>query len=111
MNTIRQYLPGLSLLDDGDFSSFEEDGAVGEGKEGKVAADADVFAGLEGRAALANDDGTGRYFLTAADFDTEVLRVAVAAVAGRTLSFFMCHFIILQKTMNYIFGTQSVPYL
>ena len=67
------------------FAALEFDAAVGEGEEGVVTADADVEAGLELGAALADDDGAGGDDLPAVGFDAAVLRVAVAAVAGRSL--------------------------
>ncbi len=63
-----------------DFSSGEGDGAFDKGEEGMVAADADVFAGFEGGAALTNNDRTDFDLLAAKSFEAPVLRVAVATV-------------------------------
>src|SRR5436189_6329138 len=74
-----------------DLSALELDFAVLEGKEGVVAADADVEAGGEFGPALADDDRAGGYGLAAVGLHAAILRVAVPAVAGAALSFFMCH--------------------
>src|SRR5262249_7607023 len=69
--------------------------AVGKREERIVAADADVLAGLELRAALADDDRAGGDDFAGIGFDAQVLRVGVAAVARRALTFLMCHVAIL----------------
>ena len=60
-------------------------------EEGVVPAHADVGAGVEFGAALTDEDGAGEDELAAVAFDAEALAVAVAAVACRSLTFFMCH--------------------
>src|SRR5258708_5404739 len=54
--------------------------ALGFCEERVVLADADVFAGLEARAALADQDGTARYHLAAEGFYAQALRVRIAPV-------------------------------
>ena len=46
---------------------------------------------------LADDDAAGRHALTAIGFDTEPLRIRIAAVADRALPF-LCAIALLQKT-------------
>src|SRR5690606_99098 len=69
----------------------ELDGAVDQREERVVAAQADAVARVELRAALADADVAGLDGLAAEDLHTQVLRVGVAAVAGRTACFFVCH--------------------
>ena len=57
--------------------------AVLEGEKREVTTTADVGAGVDLRAALANDDGTGLEKLAVVSIDTEILRVRVVSVAGR----------------------------
>ena len=71
---------------------MELDDAVCEGKKSKVFAYAYVFARVPFGAALADEDTASCDELTCRCFDAEALRVRVAAVSGRTLTFLMCHF-------------------
>ena len=57
----------------------------------KILTEANIFTGMEFCAALAQDNIAGNHMLAAVLFDTEALAVAVAAVFGSTLSFFVCH--------------------
>ncbi len=72
-------------------AAIEADVAVGKGEESVVPSHADVVAGMEFGAALADENGTGEDKLAAETFHPEPLAVAVAAVARRSLTFFMCH--------------------
>src|SRR6478609_4343954 len=83
-------LYGLRFTDV-DFSALELDLAGLEGEEGVVLADADVEAGVEAGAALADDDRAGADGLAAVGLDAEVLGVGVAAVPGGAAAFLMCH--------------------
>jgi len=74
-----------------DFAALEFDLAVFEGEESVVRADADVEAGHEFRAALADDDGASRDDLPAIRLDATILRIAVASVPGGALTLLMCH--------------------
>src|SRR5215212_6109408 len=65
--------------------------AVDLGEERVVAADADVHAGLELRAALADENRSTGHELTGEALDAQHLRLRVAAVARRALSFLMSH--------------------
>src|SRR6478736_3249255 len=56
-----------------------------------VAATADAVAGVEVRAALADEDLAGVDGLAAEALDAEVLGVAVATVAGRGRTLLVCH--------------------
>ena len=60
----------------------KSDGAVGLGEERIVVTTADVDAGVELRAALADDDRAGGDGLPTEHFHTEHLRVGIAAVSG-----------------------------
>src|SRR5690242_4861643 len=59
---------------DVDPSALELDAAVLQREQGVIAAEADVEAGDELRAALADDDGAGRDDLAAVGLDAAVLR-------------------------------------
>src|SRR5215207_6466865 len=85
-------LRGSGLLGaDVDLAALELDRAVLEREDGVILVEADVVAGLVLGAALADDDAAGGDELPAKDLDAAVLRVAVAAVAGGTLTLLMCH--------------------
>src|SRR5689334_18864821 len=68
-----------------------DDGAVDQGKEGEVAAHADVGAGMDAGAALADEDVAGAHGLAGEDLDAASLALAVAAVAGAALTFLVRH--------------------
>jgi len=72
-------------------SLVELDRAILEGKEGPIAAGADVLASVQLGAALTDDDIASNDLLAAKDLNAEALAVAVATVAGGSLSFLMCH--------------------
>src|SRR3569623_615594 len=62
-----------------------------------VTADADVEAGMNLGAALADQDITRRHLLVADAFDAEALRMGVAAVAAAAACFLVCHGIDLSR--------------
>src|SRR5437660_120206 len=79
--------PSLDGLDvDAPPLAVEVDCAGGQGEEGVVAAEADVAAGVEAGAALADDDAAGLDRLAAEDLHAEALAVRLAAVAAGTLT-------------------------
>ena len=65
----------------------EADHAGDLGEEGVVLAAADLFAGLQRCATLANDDGAAGDGLAGEELHAEALSVRVAAVAGGTTTF------------------------
>src|ERR1035437_7503644 len=69
----------------------EGHGAVGESEQGVVATQADVLARVDPRSALTHDDGAARDLLATEALHAQALGVAVAAVAGTTPAFFVCH--------------------
>jgi len=71
--------------------AIETDGAVHEGEDGVVAAEADVLARHKLRAALTDDDVAGDDRLAAVNFNAEALADAVAPVLDGSLTFFMSH--------------------
>jgi hypothetical protein len=71
--------------------AVEADSAVHEGEDGVVAAETDVLAGHELRAALADDDIAGDNRLAAEHFNAETLADAIASVLDGSLTFFMSH--------------------
>ena len=89
--------PGLGGRDgrgidvDAPVAAIKADVAVGKGEKGMIATHADVVTGVELGAALTDEDGAGENELAAEAFHAETLAVAVAAVACRSLTFFMCH--------------------
>src|SRR4051812_28287757 len=62
-----------------------------EREQGVVAATADVLAGVEVGAALADEDLAGLDDLAAEALDAEALRVGVTTVAGRARALLVCH--------------------
>src|SRR5262249_8018372 len=66
------------------------------GPERVVLADADVAAGVEARADLADEDAAGSHLLAAEYLHSAVLRLAVASVAGRALAFLVRHVFFLR---------------
>src|SRR5688572_21209990 len=69
----------------------ERDAAVRKRKEGVVLAHADAGTWIIFGAALAHDDVAGEDILAAELLHAEPLALGVAAVAGRTACFLMCH--------------------
>src|SRR5689334_14566617 len=61
------------------------------GEERVVLADAHVHAGMELRAALADEDGARVHELAAEGLEAEALAFGIAAVAGRPACFLVCH--------------------
>src|ERR1700687_2229344 len=61
------------------------------GEQGVVLATPAVLAGEEARAALAHQDRAAAHLLAAEALDSQILRVGIAAVAARTLGFFVWH--------------------
>src|SRR5665213_3329711 len=61
--------------------------AVGHREERVVLADADVAAGVEAGAALADQDGARVHLLAAVGLEAEALAFGIAAVAGRPACF------------------------
>src|SRR5581483_12428625 len=59
--------------------------------DGVVASHADVASGMDARAELADEDIPGFDGLSVVNLDTAMLSRTVAAVARRTLSFFVRH--------------------
>ena len=74
-----------------DFSALEFNDAVAESKKGAVLAYTDLISGLEGGAALTDDNVARSGGLSAVQLDSTVLGVGIAAVLRRALSFFMSH--------------------
>src|SRR5262245_9176284 len=61
--------------------ALEADISVGLGEQGVIDADADIDAGLESRAALADEDAARGHELAAEPLDAEPLRVGIPAVS------------------------------
>src|SRR5437868_6884691 len=72
--------------------------AVDQGEQRVVTAHADMIAGLDLGAALANNNATCCNQLSIKAFYTEHLGVAVPAIAGTTHTFFMCHDLFFLRT-------------
>src|SRR5690606_40858838 len=70
---------------------FELDHAVHFREQGVVLADANAVAGVELGTALTHDDVAGLDDLAAIQLHAKAFTFRVAAVAGRTASFFECH--------------------
>src|SRR4051812_45263191 len=67
--------------------------AVDQCEQRVILADADVRAGVELGAALADDDGAGRHGLAAEHLHAEHLRLRIAAVSSRAAALLLCHFL------------------
>jgi hypothetical protein len=70
---------------------FELHNAILQGKERMIAADADVTACHEFRAALPHNDASGCYGPAVRAFYTKSFGVTVTIVSTRAASFFGCH--------------------
>lgn len=85
------------------------------GIDGPVAADADIGAGMDPRAALADEDGAGLDDLTAEALDAASLAVAIATVGRTTATLFCCHKIYLptQPPLKLRGGVEGIlsPYI
>ncbi len=66
-------------------------GALAQSEQGVVFATADVLAGMEMGATLANDDVAGDDVLAAVALHAQSLSMRVAAVTGGAKTFFMSH--------------------
>jgi len=64
-------------------------------KQRVILAHGDVFASMNLRAALANEDVASDHFLIAVYLDAQTLTGAVASVAGRPACFLVSHFFLL----------------
>src|SRR5665213_2494130 len=73
------------------FAALELDGAFLEGEQRVISADADVEAGVELGAALADDDRAGGHELPAIRLHPAILRIAVSPVLRAALTLLMCH--------------------
>src|SRR5205807_9450179 len=71
--------------------ALEDDLAVDQGEEAVVAGLTDAHAGLDMRAALADDDRAHGHDLAAVRLDAQLLRVGVAAVAGGAAALLVRH--------------------
>jgi hypothetical protein len=69
----------------------ELDLSGGKGEEGEIPSQSDVASGMILGSALAKNDVPGQHSLATEFLDPKPLTVAVPAVFGSTLSFFMCH--------------------
>jgi hypothetical protein len=69
--------------------------AIGRGKQGVILAHADVVAGVELGAALANDDGACAHQFATEGLDTQHLWLGITAVSRRAAAFFLCHVALL----------------
>src|SRR5919106_4240240 len=73
----------------------ELDVAGGRGEQRVVAAHADIVAGMEGAAALADDDRSGQHRLPVAALHAEPLAGAVASVPAGRASLLVSHCLLL----------------
>src|SRR5690349_21296056 len=71
--------------------ALEAHNAVDLREQGPVSTDADIVAGVELGADLAHEDRTGLHVLAREALHAAHLRVGVATVASRALSFFVSH--------------------
>ena len=64
--------------------ALELDGAVNQSKQGVVAADADIDAGMDVGASLANQDVASQNELTVSTLNAQTLCLGITTVLGRT---------------------------
>ena len=69
---------------------FKLDLAVDESEQGVVGTTANVVAGMNVCASLADDDVAGGHIGTVRTLHAQTLRLTVTTVLGRTYTFFMC---------------------
>lgn len=72
------------------FQKFELDFSLYEREERIVRADAYVYARMDVRTPLADENISGESVLTVSEFYAETFCFGIAAVLGRTDAFFMC---------------------
>ena len=72
--------------------AVKPDNAVDLRKKRKIPSHADVFARVNARSELADDDVAGPYSFATEDFDAPPLPAAVTAVSRASSRLFMCHF-------------------
>src|SRR3989304_8324186 len=80
----------------------ELDGAIGGGEEGVAPPHADVLAGVEGAAALANDDRARQDTLSVATLHAKPLAGRVAAVPAGAAGFLVCHLVPLLLALRLV---------
>ena len=73
------------------FSALKAHCSFRRGKKRIVSAHADISAWKKFSAALPHKDRAGLRYLARIELDSSILSIAVSAVPGGTLSFFMCH--------------------
>lgn len=69
----------------------EVDGAGDLGEQGMILAHADIIAGMDLRAALADNDTTGRDQLAAVALYPQSFGIRITTISGTATCFFMCH--------------------
>ncbi len=82
--------------DDIDLTAAESDDSVTQREQGVVPASTNVMSRQMVRASLPDDDSPHGDRLAAKTFDTAILRITVASVPRGTLTFFVCHFYLLE---------------
>ena len=70
-------------------NTFKFDSSVNQSEKGVIAADADVFTGMDVGAALPDKDVAGEDRLAVGALDAQPLGLGVTAVLGGTDTFFM----------------------
>lgn len=75
-------------------AQFEHDLTVGQREQRVVLAHADIDAGMELGAALADENVAGQNGFTAIALDAQTLGMGIATVFGAAYAFFRCHFLI-----------------
>ena len=89
--------------------TLELDDAVNLGVQGIVIADADIVAGMDYSAALANQNVAGEYELTIGALNAQTLRGRVTAVTRATHTFLWansCRFIIITLYLLFLMMTR-----
>ena len=70
--------------------ALELDMTVDQSEQGVVSADADIDAGMDMRASLANQDVAGQNELTVSALHAQSLRLGITTVLSRTAALLMC---------------------
>ena len=65
--------------------------AVFLGEQCVIASETNIYAGVNSRAALTNNDVSSNNLLAAVDFDAKAFTFRIATVLSTTACFFMCH--------------------
>jgi len=80
---------------------IEEDSAIRHSEKGIIFSSADIFTGVKFGTTLPKNDTASGNFATTKDFKAKALAIRFAPIFYRSLTFFMCHDLILPSKKQY----------